>query len=108
MASVKRSSPNRWVVDLTSQSEGDSDITIELRMSQATAENLAHVGACRYSKPKYERDSEQAIDVGSAVLEILSSVVAIKRIKDRVATSNQGELMDLIDSEVDAVRARRP
>ena len=49
-----------------------------------------------------------AEDVGSAVPGILSSVAAINRVKDRVAASDQGEVMDLIDSEVDAARARRP
>ena len=49
-----------------------------------------------------------AEDVGSAVLGILSSVAATSRVKDRVAASDQREVMDLIDSEVDAARARRP
>ena len=69
---------------LTSQSPADSEVTVELRTSKATA------------------------DVGSAVLGILSSVAAIGRVKDRVARSDPREVMELIDSEVDAARARRP
>ena len=36
------------------------------------------------------------------------SVAAIKRVKDRVAASDQSEVMEIIDSEVDAARAGRP
>ena len=47
-------------------------------------------------------------DVGSAVLAILSSVAAISRVKERVASVDQREVMDMVDNEVDAVRAGRP
>lgn len=108
MASVRNPSPSRWVVHLASQSASDSEITVELRMSKATAENLAHAGSCRAAALKPGRKDLSAEDVGSAVLGILSSVAAISRVKDRVASSDQEEIMELIDSEVDAARARRP
>ncbi|MCY3606463.1 MAG: hypothetical protein OXH45_12010 [Gammaproteobacteria bacterium] len=77
-------------------------------MSKATAENLAHAGGCRAAPFKPGRKDLPAEDVGSAVLGILSSVAVISRVKGRVATSDQEEIMELIDSEVDAARARRP
>ena len=79
-----------------------------MRMSKATAENLAHAEACRIASLNPGLKNLPAEDVGSAVLGILSSVVAISRVKDRVASSDQREVMELIDSEVDAARARRP
>ena len=42
MASVRHPSPTRWVAHLASTSEADSEVTVELRMSKATAENLVH------------------------------------------------------------------
>ena len=38
----------------------------------------------------------------------LSSVAVIDRVKERTAALDQTEVMDVIDSEVDAARARRP
>ena len=93
---------------LTSQSPGDSEVTVELRMSKATADNLAHAETCRMAALNPGRKDVPAEDVGSAVLGILSSVAAISRVKDRVARSDPREVMELIDSEVDAARARRP
>ena len=77
-------------------------------MSKATAENLAHAETCRIAALNPGRKDLPAEDVGSAVLGILSSVAAISRVKDRVATSDQRKVMELIDGEVDAARARRP
>jgi len=77
-------------------------------MSRATAEDLAHAETCRIAALNPGRKDLPTEDVGSAVLGILSSVAAINRVKDRVAASDQREVMDLIDSEVDAARARRP
>ena len=75
-------------------------------MSEVTAKNLAHAESCRIAGTNAGRKDLPAEDVGSAVLGILSSVAAIKRVKDRVATSDQREVMELIDSEVDAARSR--
>ena len=108
MASVRHPSPDRWVVHLASQSATDSEVTVELRMSRATAENLAHAQTCRIAGLNRGRKDVPVEDVGSAVLGILSSVAAISRVKDRVARFDQREVMELIDSEVDAARARRP
>ena len=93
---------------LTSQSPGDSEVTVELRMSKATADNLAHAETCRMAALNPGRKDVPAEDVGSAVLGNLSCVAAISRVKDRVARSDPREVMELIDSEVDAARARRP
>lgn len=108
MASVRHPSPKRWVVHLASQSASDSEVTVELRMSKATAKNLAHAESCRIAALNPGREDLPAEDVGSAVLGILSSVAAIERVKDRVAASEQSEVMELIESEVDAARAGRP
>ena len=77
-------------------------------MSKATAENLAHAETCRVAALNPGRKDLPTEDVGSAVLGILSSVAAIKRVKDRIAASDQSRIMELIDNEVDAARARRP
>ncbi|MCY3821106.1 MAG: hypothetical protein OXH52_17420 [Gammaproteobacteria bacterium] len=77
-------------------------------MSKATAKNLAHAESCRIAALNPGREDLPAEDVGSAVLGILSSVAAIERVKDRVAASEQSEVMELIESEVDAARAGRP
>ena len=71
-------------------------------MSKATADDLMRAGrSCAAGV-----DPEQ--DVGSAVLAILSSGAAISRVKERNAAFDQREVMDLIDREVDGVRAGRP
>ena len=93
---------------MASQSASDSEVTVELRMSKATAKNLAHAESCRIAALNPGREDLPAEDVGSAVLGILSSVAAIERVKDRVAASEQSEVMELIESEVDAARAGRP
>ena len=108
MASVLHPSPKRWVVHLASQSAWDSEVTVELRMNKTTAKNLADALFCRITALYPGRKDLPAEDVGSGVLGVLSSVAAIKRVKDRVATSDQCEVMELIDSEVDVARARRP
>ena len=108
MASVRHPSPTRWVVHLASQSASDNEVTVELRMSKATADNLAHAETCRIAALQPGRNDLPAEDVGSAVLGILSSVAAINRVKERAAASDQQDVMDLIAREVDAARARRP
>ena len=75
-------------------------------MSKALAENLAHAESCRMERLNPGRKDLPAEDVGSAVLRILSSVASIDRVKNRVAASDQDEVMDLIDSEVDAARRK--
>ena len=47
MAFVQHPSPNRWVVHLASRTDPDSEVTVELRMSKATADKLAHLEAAR-------------------------------------------------------------
>ena len=108
MASVKKLSPSRWVVYMASQSAADSEVTVELKMSGATANSLAYAEVCRLAALNPERDDLPSEDVGSAILGILSSVEAINRVKERVASADQQKVMELIDKEVDAVRARRP
>lgn len=108
MASVKRLSANRWIVYLASQSESDSEIKVELRMSKLAAKNLAYAETFRVAALNAGHTELPTNDVGSAILGILSSVATINPVKDRVAACDQQEIMDLIDREVDAVRARRP
>ena len=108
MASVRRTSPARWLVHLASQSPFDSEVTVELRMSRALADNLARIEAYRVRALDLGRDDEAAEDVGSAILGVLSAAAAIERVKERVAAFDQREVMDLIDREVAAERACRP
>ena len=77
-------------------------------MSKATVDNLAHAGCSSLETPNSGPADVPTDDVGSAVLAILSSVAAISRVKERVASFDQREVMDLVDNEVDAVRAGRP
>lgn len=107
MASVLHQAPNYWVVHLASRSASDSEVTVELRMSKTTADNLAHLQAARIAALNPAADPTVE-DVGSAVLTILTSTAAIARVKERASASDQQELIDVIDAEVDAVRADRP
>ena len=76
-------------------------------MSKTNPDNLAHLhGAhiaafCRAANSTSE-------DVESAVLSILTSTATIARVKERASASHQLKLIDVIDAEVDAVRADRP
>ena len=107
MASVQRQSPTRWVVHMDSQSASDSEVTVELRMSKATADNLTRAERSRIAGLNPDRGDLPAEDLGSAVLNILSSVAAINAVKERAAALDQQALMDIIDREVDAARADR-
>ena len=108
MTLVRHPSPNRWVVYLASQSESDSEVTVELRMSRATANRLARVGTACVAEFNPGRNDLCAEDTGSAVLGLLAPVVAVERVKDRAAASDQQELVRLIDEEVASARAGRP
>ena len=108
MASVQHPSPNRWVVHLASRSDPDSEVTVELRMSKTTADRLAHLEAARIAALNPDTPFSTTEDVGSAVLTILTSMAAIARVKERTSDSDQQELIDLIEDEVDAARAGRP
>ena len=77
-------------------------------MSKATADNLAHAESSRVDTLNRGLNDLPTEDVGSAVLGILSSVAAIDRVKERVSPLDQQEVMDLVDSEVDAARTGRP
>ena len=48
-----------------------------------------------------------AANVGSALTGIVASVDVVARVKERTAGCDQQELMQIIDEEVDVVRARR-
>ena len=92
---------------MASQSDPDSEVTVELRMSKATAQSLAHLEASRISALNPDAISPVSEDVGSAILGILSSIAAIGRVKKRIGALDQQEVMDTIDDEVNAVRAGR-
>ena len=79
-----------------------------MRMSKATADNLAHVEAARIAALNAGTACPTSKDVGSAVLTVLTSIAAIARVKERASASDQQELMDLVEAEVDAARADRP
>ena len=105
MASIFRRSPTHWIVHLASSSK--SEVTVEVNMSKATAIALAQAEHSRLAALD-PGQTDLPEDVGSAVLAILGSAAAIQRVKERVADQDQREVMDLIDNEVDAARARRP
>ena len=108
MASIQHPAPNHWVVHLASRSAPDSEVTVELRMSRATADNLAHLEAARIAALNPGTACPAKEDVGSAVLTILTSMAAIARVKERASASDQQELMNPVEAEVDAARADRP
>lgn len=107
MATVQHPEPNRWVVHMASRSDPDSEVTVELRMGRTTADRLAYLEAERLAATGSGEGCPSEADVGSAVLNILDSAAAIARVRERAGESDQQELMDLIDEEVDAVRAGR-
>ena len=108
MASVQHPTPNHWVVHLASRAAPDAEVTVELRMSKATADKLAHLEAARIAALNPGTACPTTEDVGSAVLTILTSTAAIARVKKRASASDQQELIDLVEEEVDATRAGRP
>ena len=108
MASVRHPSPARWVVNLAAKPDPHDEVTVELRMSKATADSLAHAESVRVAALNPERTDLPSEDVGSAVLGILTSFAAIHRVKERAAAVDQEKLMEIIDSEVEAARAGRP
>ena len=108
MATVLKPSPNHWVVHLESQAAADSEVTVELRMSKATADKLARLVTGQMAEPNSGTPCSTKENVGSAVLTVVSSAAAIARVKDRASVSDQQEIVDLIEDEVSAARAGRP
>ena len=108
MATVLNPSPNHWVVHLASRSETDSEVTVELRMSKATADKLARLVTAQVAELHPGTPCSTSQDVGSAVLTVVSSAAAVARVKECASGSDQQEVMDLIEDEVSAARAGRP
>ena len=108
MATVLNPSPNHWVVHLASRSDADNEVTVELRMSKATADNLARLVTSQIAELNPGTPCSTKENAGSAVLTIVSSAVAIARVKERASASDQQEIIDLIEDEVSAARADRP
>ena len=108
MATVLNPSPNHWVVHLASRSDADSEVTVELRMSKAAADNLARLVTEEVAELNPDRPCSTKEDVGSAVLTVVSSAAAVARVKQRASASDQQEIIDLIEDEVNAARAGRP
>lgn len=73
-------------------------------MSEALAGALAEVESARVAGSGSRGAAQSAGNVGSAVLTILSSVLAVGRIKERLSTENQQDLTALIDDEAAASR----
>jgi len=108
MATVLNPSPNHWVVHLASRSDADNEVTVELRMSKATADNLARLVTSKMAELEAGTPCSTKENAGSAVLTIVSSAAAIARVKERASASDQQEIIDLIKDEVSATRADRP
>ena len=108
MATVLNPSPNHWVVHLASRSDADNEVTVELRMSKATADNLARLVTSQVAELNPSTPCSAKENAGSAVLTIVSSAAAIGRVKERASASDQQEIIDLIEDEVSAARADRP
>ncbi len=77
-------------------------------MNKATAQSLAHLEASRITALNPDATAPVSEDVGSAVLAIQGSNAAIGRVKQHVGTSDQQEIMDLVNDEVSSVRAGHP
>ena len=108
MATVRNPSPNHWVVHLASRSDADNEVTVELRMSKATADNLARLVTAQMAELNPGTPCSTKENAGSAVLTIVSSAAAIARVKERASASDQQEIIDLIEDEVSAARVDRP
>ena len=108
MATVLNPSPNHWVVHLASRSDADSEVTVELRMSKATADRLARLVNAQMAELNSDTPCSTGESVGSAVLTVVSSAAAIAWVKERAGASDQQEVIDLIEDEVSAARAGRP
>jgi hypothetical protein len=108
MATVLNPSPNHWVVHLASRSDADNEVTVELRMSKATADILARLVTSQVAELNPGTPCSAKENAGSAVLTIVSSAAAIARVKERASASDQQEIIDLIEDEVSAARADRP
>ena len=108
MATVLNPSPNHWVVHLGSRSDADKEVTVELRMSKATADNLARLVTAQMAELNPDTPCSTGESVGSAVLTVVSSAAAIAQVKERASASDQQEVIDLIEDEVSAARAGRP
>ena len=107
MAFVLNPSPNRWVVHLASRTDADSEVSVELRMSKATADDLARLGTACTAAPDLDAPGPGTENVGSAVLTIVSSAAAVAGVKKRAGVRDQREIVDLIEDEVRAARAGR-
>lgn len=105
MATISQLSATHCVVHLGRQA--DSKVTVELRMSEAQAGNLAKLETARIAELNPNRPIPPE-NVGLAVLTIMGSALAIGRAKERLRKVDQQELMNLIDDEVAAERASRP
>ena len=108
MATVLNPSLNHWVVHLASRSDADSEVTVELRMSKAAADNLARLVTSQMAGLDPGTPCSAKENAGSAVLTIVSSAAAIARVKERASASDQQEIIDLIEDEVSAARADCP
>ena len=51
--------------------------------------------------------ADRAANVDSALMDIVASVDVVAHVKERTAGCDQQELMQIIDEEVDVVRASR-
>lgn len=108
MATILNPSPNHWSVHLASRSDTDNEVTVELRMSKATADNLARLVTKQMAELDPGTSCSAKENAGSAVLTVVSSAAVIARVKERVSASNQQKIIDLIEDEVSAARADRP
>ena len=89
MATVLNPSPNHWLVHLASRSDADNEVTVELRMSKATADNFARLVTSQMAEFSPGTPFSAKENAGSAVLTIVSSAAAIARVKERASASDQ-------------------
>lgn len=75
-----------------------------LQMGRALAENQTHAG-CSRSEVHRAGSADLSAEDGGCALGVLGAVAAIGRVKERNAAFDQGEVMDIIEGEVDAARA---
>ena len=78
MATVKQPSSDHWVVHLGSES--DSEVTVEVHMSRATAEKMATRETARIAGLNPDRDDLPPTNIGGAVLNVLGLYAANGRI----------------------------
>ena len=104
MESVQQPVPNHRVVHLE-WFAADSEVTVELHMSKATADRSAHLASAHTAAPDLGTACPATRHDGSTAPTILTWITAVACVNESASASNQQCLISHIETEADAVRA---